>query len=263
MISHRPAPALRRPYFAFYPADWLSSVSVACLSPAQEGGYIRLLCYAWDHDGLPDDLSAIARMARLSEDDARALLELFPIHAGDVRRRNQRQEKERHFVDERREHSRKAAESRWKDARAMPEHSPSNAQAMPSQSQSQIPEPEKKKRERAPRAAPSAPVGSLIPPILDTPEFSAAWTDWLAYRAERRLKYMPTSMRAALADLEPYGSAHACSTLRASIKNGWQGLFPEKVQAARSQAGTERSGRSMMFSQAREEPKTVEAEVVS
>ena len=37
------------------------------MSPEQEGAYIRLLCFDWDADGLPDDDAALARLSRLGE----------------------------------------------------------------------------------------------------------------------------------------------------------------------------------------------------
>ena len=37
----------RPPAFQFYPNDWLSSPTILLMTPAQEGAYIRLLCYCW------------------------------------------------------------------------------------------------------------------------------------------------------------------------------------------------------------------------
>jgi uncharacterized protein YdaU (DUF1376 family) len=59
----------RSPAFQFYPNDWLSSLKIALMSPAEEGAYIRLLCYAWaDLDcSLPDDDTVLAQLSRLGE----------------------------------------------------------------------------------------------------------------------------------------------------------------------------------------------------
>jgi len=59
----------RRPSFQFYPGDWLSSSKTAMMTPAEEGAYIRLLCYCWkDEDcSLPDDDEVLARLSRLNE----------------------------------------------------------------------------------------------------------------------------------------------------------------------------------------------------
>lgn len=57
------------PAFQFYPNDWLASLSISLMSPAQEGAYIRLLSYAWsDPDcSLPDDDTILAQLSRLNE----------------------------------------------------------------------------------------------------------------------------------------------------------------------------------------------------
>jgi hypothetical protein len=58
---------MKSPAFQFYPADWLSSPAVILMTPEQEGGYIRLLCYDWASDGIPDDDKALAALSRLGE----------------------------------------------------------------------------------------------------------------------------------------------------------------------------------------------------
>jgi uncharacterized protein YdaU (DUF1376 family) len=59
----------RAPAFQFYANDWLSSTHIALMTPAQEGAYIRLLCYAWnDPDcSIPDDDQILAALSRLGE----------------------------------------------------------------------------------------------------------------------------------------------------------------------------------------------------
>lgn len=59
----------RSPAFQLYVNDWLSSPHITLMSPAEEGAYIRLLCYAWaDPDcSLPDEDEILARLSRLGE----------------------------------------------------------------------------------------------------------------------------------------------------------------------------------------------------
>lgn len=57
----------KAPAFQFYPGDWLSSSEIALMTPAEEGAYIRLLCYDWAKDGIPDDDEKLARLSRLAE----------------------------------------------------------------------------------------------------------------------------------------------------------------------------------------------------
>jgi hypothetical protein len=71
-----------------------------------------------------------------------------------------------------------------------------------------------------------------IPASLDLPPFPAAWSDWLAYRLERRLSTRGRTMALQLDSLAPLGPAAAAECVKLSIRNGWQGLFPEKATAA-------------------------------
>lgn len=61
---------MRTPAFQFYPGDWLSSTNVSLMSPAEEGAYIRLLCYMWNDPNcsLPDDDQVLAVLSRLGDE---------------------------------------------------------------------------------------------------------------------------------------------------------------------------------------------------
>lgn len=62
--DQKPSPA-----FQFYPAEWLSSDNITLMTPAQEGAYIRLLCYAWNEPdcSIPDNDEQLAVLSRLGE----------------------------------------------------------------------------------------------------------------------------------------------------------------------------------------------------
>jgi len=46
---------LKSPAFQFYTSDWLGSERVALMTLAEEGAYIRLLCYCWNNGSIPND----------------------------------------------------------------------------------------------------------------------------------------------------------------------------------------------------------------
>ena len=58
----------KAPSFPFYPDAWLSSTDISLMTPAEEGGFIRLLCHAWLQSdcGLPDDDQTLAKLSRLN-----------------------------------------------------------------------------------------------------------------------------------------------------------------------------------------------------
>ena len=59
----------KSPAFQFYPDKWLSSLNVLMMTPAEEGAYIRLLCYCWESGdcSIPNDDELLAKISRLNE----------------------------------------------------------------------------------------------------------------------------------------------------------------------------------------------------
>jgi uncharacterized protein YdaU (DUF1376 family) len=59
----------KSPAFQFYVNDWLGSLNIMLMTPAEEGGYIRLLAISWGTEdcGLPDDDEQLALLSRLGE----------------------------------------------------------------------------------------------------------------------------------------------------------------------------------------------------
>ena len=52
----------KSPAFQFYPSDWLGSQRVSLMTLEEEGAYIRLLSYCWQHGSIPADPEAAARL---------------------------------------------------------------------------------------------------------------------------------------------------------------------------------------------------------
>ena len=50
------------PAFQFYPKDWLSDADVICMTFAQKGAYITLLCYCWLEGQLPNNDDYIRKL---------------------------------------------------------------------------------------------------------------------------------------------------------------------------------------------------------
>jgi hypothetical protein len=80
-----------------------------------------------------------------------------------------------------------------------------------------------------------------LPPSLDTEAFRKAWTDWLAYRRERRAGLTPATIQKQLATCERFGAEKAIRSINRSIENGWLGLFDPLEE--RNGSATSRLGR--------------------
>jgi hypothetical protein len=80
---------------------------------------------------------------------------------------------------------------------------------------------------------------AVFPEKLNTPAFAAAWADFAAYRAERRLAaWKPRTIAHQLEAMAGWGEAAAVESIRNSIRNGWQGVFPPNAaQGARGERG--------------------------
>ena len=77
------------PYFPFYPADWISSPRNMCLTLAQQGAYMRLLCFCWTSGdcSLPGDPEQLRALSTLDEhlfSSVRVLFEQHPTKTGYV-----------------------------------------------------------------------------------------------------------------------------------------------------------------------------------
>lgn len=80
-----------------------------------------------------------------------------------------------------------------------------------------------------PKAKPKQhPESVPIPPSLASDSFSKIWTEWIEFRREIKKPMSERSARHMLESLLPLSRDSAVECVRASIANGWQGLFPEK-----------------------------------
>lgn len=93
-----------------------------------------------------------------------------------------------------------------------------------SESQTETETESQKGKQRAAEAAPPLPV------LLDTDEFRGAWTDYVAYRKQAKLRrLMPMSVRDQWVEMEGWGHDEAIEAIRTTIRKGWQGIFKPKA----------------------------------
>lgn len=111
----------RAPSFQFYPRDFVSSSAVIRMTPEERGGYIMLLCHAWDCDEpgvLPDDDAALASLSGLGKRWTRcrpAIARAFVVEDGRWRQERMIAERDAQADRFRRasEAGRKANATRW------------------------------------------------------------------------------------------------------------------------------------------------------
>ncbi|HEY1190450.1 MAG TPA: hypothetical protein VGE74_22645 [Gemmata sp.] len=87
-----------------------------------------------------------------------------------------------------------------------------------------------------PKPKPDPAESVPIPAALDTSDFRATWADWLAARRAKRRPVTERAARTQLSDLAALGPANAIACIRESIRNDWQGLFPDRFRAGAARA---------------------------
>jgi len=79
---------------------------------------------------------------------------------------------------------------------------------------------------------------SGIPPIpdeLNTPEFAEMWSEWLAYRREKKAAVTNRSAVMVFNEAVKHGPEAAVEALKRSIFNGWTGVFFDQAKAKHSE----------------------------
>jgi hypothetical protein len=74
-----------------------------------------------------------------------------------------------------------------------------------------------------------------IPAELNTPEFLAAWADWLTHRSQKRDKVTPLSASLLLSRLVKMGPVRAAAAIYHSIASGWKKVFEENQPSGPAQ----------------------------
>lgn len=77
---------------------------------------------------------------------------------------------------------------------------------------------------------PSNEPSANLPLPFDSPDFSEAWELWKNHRREIRKKLTPTAIGQQFDLCKKVGKADAIEMIQNSVRNGWTGLFPPKVQ---------------------------------
>ena len=100
----------------------------------------------------------------------------------------------------------------------------SSTQEQPTNTNNQEPIPiTKTKTKRRRDAAPDL----VFPESLKSDVFRIEWSKWIAYRTEMKRPLQSQTMHAQIARLAEVGEEAAIAAIKASIANGWRGLFTQ------------------------------------
>lgn len=164
----------KSPAFQFYPRDFLSSPKVDVMSMTERGVYITLLSRCWLDNGLPTDLTVLAKFVRMKPQQFDRMWTHGPIHECFTERggkfHNERLDKERSKQREHRQKQKDNADRGWlsrRNAVALPDGRHDDALLSASSSASASP-----KEQKISAEAPSASTPTVLKfPTVGHPPF--------------------------------------------------------------------------------------------
>jgi hypothetical protein len=237
-------PGWKLPAFQFYPGDWRKAPDVQSLTLAARGLWIEMICMMHESaprgylelNGRPVSDSQLARMTGSTVEEITLLLselEGSGVFSRDARgviycRRVSRDEYIRQI---RSEAGKKGAVHGHKGGRPRKDEETGKRQKRQNNPPSSSSSSSTSKREDKTPLPPVTGGEVSFPTSLDSEEFKIAWADWLADRRARKIKAMTErGVKEQLQSLEPLGENLAIQCIKASIANGWQGLFPDRFK---------------------------------
>lgn len=212
-------------YYQHHIGDFIRDT--ARLNDSQCMAYLRLLwMYYETEEPLSGDVDAIAfRIGANASDVHQILKHFFFEHEGMWHQ--SRCDKEILAFREKSDKAKRSADARWSNANAMRTHNERNANEHVSDANQQpVTNNQVKTLKTAPDKPAFDPVEIPLPDCIPRP----AWAEWIAYRRERKLSVKERTMIAQVSNLCDWSSkGHSVvEILKASISNGWQGLFEPK-----------------------------------
>lgn len=222
----------RRPWFSFYPGDWLSASRVAAMSLAERGAFITLLSHQWIEGQLPESQADIERLlsAPQQDFDLKRVLAAFPDG------KNKRLSRERAVADNHSETQRRNVNRRYRGSTAVHRGSTEDLPSISTTTSTPLrgitpPPPSRGVRRSAPPTWQEVLARTEYEPLRVEPIFGTAWERWIAHCSEAGSKaQLPRGSRAAeiLNDALTWGPAKFARAVHEAIAHNWQGLFEPK-----------------------------------
>lgn len=261
---------MKLPSFQFYPGDWAKDPNLRRCTHAAKGVWIDILCLMWENE--ERGVLATAGRAWSDEDIALAVggdqavvlvcLQELTLKGAAKRRADGALYSKRLVRDEHKrmlcvEAGKKGGNPNLKptlkgqdkgddkgavkgdDKRNLTPSSSSSTSSSEEERESKknalVPETPAAKSEKAPAKASGKNRDLEVFAPLQTPEFEAAWSEWMAYKCARQdvnptEQYIANTRRANLDYLARKGSSHAVAVVRFSLAKGAKNLILDAPQ---------------------------------
>ena len=233
-------------YYKWFPRDFLASSTVRRMSFTAQGVYRALLDLQWEDGFLHsyDDAAAILRLTPEEKSAFEPFYELcFPD--GINEKLDEQRQASLTYIERQRQVATGKPKARSKQAKSKPKASLRLANTEPTASPS--PTTTTTTTETTTYIdidkSMSRDAGDvwIIPECLREDRFLASWSAFVQHRKDIKKPISAVGGKALLHKLSKHDAELAADALDESLANGWQGVFPEKVERS-ERPGQRRSG---------------------
>jgi hypothetical protein len=231
-------------YYKWYPRDFLASSTVRRMSFTAQGVYRALLDLQWE-DGFLHSYDDAAAILRLTPEEKSAFEPFYDLCFPDGI--NEKLDEQRQasltYIERQRQVATGKPKARSKQAKSKPKASLRLANTEPTASPSPTTTTTETTTYIDIDKSMSRDGGEIwvIPECLREDRFLASWWAFVQHRKDIKKPISAVGGKALLHKLSKHDAELAADALDESLANGWQGVFPEKVERS-ERPGQRRSG---------------------
>jgi hypothetical protein len=230
-------------WYKWFPRDFLASSTVRRMSFTAQGVYRALLDLQWE-DGFLHSYDDAAAILRLTPEEKSAFEPFYDLCFPDGI--NEKLDEQRQasltYIERQRQVATGKPKARSKQAKSKPKASLRLANTEPTASPSPT---ETETTTETLLTLDKSSVGTRdvwdIPECLRDDRFLASWSAFVQHRRDIKKPISAVGGKALLHKLSKHDAELAADALDESLANGWQGVFPEKVERS-ERPGRTRSG---------------------
>lgn len=233
----------KSPAYQWYVSDYRSDENVMLMNYEQQGVYRFLLDHQWLHGSIPNNPSLLSGLLKIDEKHFSEQIwgAIAPCFVeSNNRLLNLRMERDRQIKDEflakqaengRRGGRPKQVQKEKEKPKQKPNKSGGLILANPNESSSSS--------SSSSNIPPISPKGELeLPSELE--DLRDTISDWLIYRKQRKQPFTPLSFSRLIKACLKEGVPRSREVIEASIENGWQGIFWDKIPDSKDSAKEKR-----------------------
>jgi hypothetical protein len=226
-------------WYKWYPRDFLASSTVRRMSFTAQGVYRALLDLQWE-DGFLISYDDAAAILRLTPEEKSAFQPFYDLCFPDGinPKIDEQRQASLTYIERQRQVAKNKPKARSRVANSKPKarsrvaNSEPTASVSPTETETETTTETETMLTLDKSSVETTHVWS-IPDGLQTEKFMHSWSAFVQHRKQMRKPISAVGGKALLRKLEQHSVEVATAALDESLSNGWQGVFPEKVDIER------------------------------